>query len=350
MNRTHWTAALCLGLATLLGGGRLAAADSEPMDQLKTKMKKEGWREVTEGVFERQLGPTKVERLGYGREGLEWTIGELSRKLENLQKEQELYPSAKLAKTIDELTGQVGKFRRQIWNLDIDLEKGLSNVVEAVTGPSCSSICYSATADAYPLTASQGVAAVAHASFSSSCGYSGDTYAYAYSRATLGTTTTTITQSDPDSGTSVTSSASATSNGGSVAGIPCASDASAYVVSTALGISYSTSDTNSSCTAPSCSATISGTSYELFTSFGCRSRTWSVSLTGGCTASSYQWKVNGSVVGSGSTYTRNVCPGDNPGFTLEATVNGSYTASRFVTVDYQICECNCGGGNNFPCN
>ncbi len=351
MNRKHWTAAVCLGLTALLGGDRLAAADADPMDKLKAKMKKDGWTEVTEGVFERQLGPNKVERIGYGREGLNWNIGELGRKLASFQKEYELYPSKELAKIIDDLNLQIAKSRGALWNLEVNPEKGLSNAVEAVSGGSCSNICYSATADAYPLTATQGVAAVANASFNSTCGYSGATFAYSYARATLGTTTTTHTQSDPDSGTSITSSASSTVNGKSVTGIPCYSEALASADSTALGISYSTSDTNSSCAAPPCAATISGTTYEVFVTpggGGCRSRTWSVTLSGGCTASSYQWKMNGTVVGSGSTYTLSVCASHEPGFTLQATVNGTYTDSHVVTVERQFCECGCGGGQICP--
>jgi hypothetical protein len=342
MNRKHWTAALCLGLATLLGGDRLGAADGGRMDQLKTKMKKDGWKEVAEGVFERELGPNKVERLGYGREGLAWTVGELGRRLESLQKEQELYPSEELAKTIKDLKVHIAKSKADLWKLDNDAEQGLSNVTAALSGGSCSSICYSATADAYHLTSSQGVAAVANASFNSACGYSGETFAYSYARATLGTTTTTHTQSDPDSGTSITSQATSTVNGDSVSGIPCYSEASSYAQSTALGISYSTSDTNNSCPPVPCTATISGTSYEYFTNYSCRSRTWSVSLSSGCTASSYQWRYNGTAVGTGSTYTRSVC-GYDGSFTLEATVNGAYTDSHFVAVDLYVCECGCNG-------
>jgi hypothetical protein len=348
MNRKCWTTILCLVLATILMGDRLAAAEPDPMVQLKAKMTKDGWKEVAQGVFERQLGPNNVERVGFGREGLSWTLGELSRRLASLEQEQELYPSAKLAKIVDDLRLQVGKTQAALRDLDFEVEKGekgLSNAIEEVTGGSCSSICYNATASAYPLTSSQGVAAVANASFNSACGYSGETYAYAYSRATLGTTTTTITQSDPDSGTSVTSSATATSNGGSVSGIPCYSEASSYAQSSALGISYSTSATNSSCPPVACTtATIAGTTYEYFAFPGCRNRTWTVSVNSGCTATSYQWKYNGTVVGTGSSYTRSVCPG-NYSFTLEATVNGTLVDTHVVQVVYEP-EPMCGG---VPC-
>jgi hypothetical protein len=307
-------------------------------------MKAEGWTEISDGVFERQLGVNKVEHLGYGREGLAWTVGDLNQKLERLQKEYARYPSPKLAQTIADLTIESAKMRRALWNLDQTSSKGMSNLTAAVTGPSCSSICYSATADAYDKGGSpQGVAAVANATFNSSCGYSGDTYAYAYARATAGTTTTTVSQTDPKSGTSVASAATASVNGGSITGTPCYSEASAYAQSTALGISYSTSDTNSVCTAaPPCSASISGTSYEYFSGPGCRSRTWTAGISSGCTASTYQWKIGSTVVGTGSTYTQSICP-HSASFTLDLTINGTLTASKFVEVYFETCECGCNG-------
>lgn len=345
-SRKYWTSAICLGLMTLVGGSRLlAAANPEQLqaDEIKTKMKAEGWKQISEGVFERQLGSNKVEHLGYGREGLAWTIGELNQRLERLRKENAAYPSEKLAKIIEDLSYKSAKARHELWRMDQSSAKGLSSVTAAVTGASCSSICYSATADAYPLTATQGVGAIADATFNSTCGYSGDTYAYAYARATLSGTTTTLSQTDPHTGTSVSSHAAATVNGGSVTGTACYSEASSYAQSSALGISYSTSDTNSSCPAATCTAAISGTSYEYFSGLGCRSRTWTASVAGGCTASTYQWKIGSTVVGTGSTYTKSICP-STASFTLLLTVNGTVVApSHDVEVDYEPCEC-CGGG------
>ena len=340
IHRKYRTAAICLGLMTLLGGDRLSAADpmKKQSDDAKAKMEAEGWKQIADGVFERQLGPDKVEHLGFGREGMLWTIGETSRRIELLRREQESYPSEELNKVIEDLTVDVTRMKRELWNLELlSSSEDLSSITANVTGPSCSSICYSATVDAYPLTSSQGVAAVAEAKFNSTCGYSGNTYAYAYARATQGTVTTTKTQEDPRSGTNITSSVSASWNGS----LDCYSEAYATVSSSALGISYSTSDTNYSCPAMPCSVTISGTTYESFSNYSCRSRTWTASVSG-CTPSTYQWKDNGTVVGSGSTYTRYVCGYDAP-FNLEVTVNGTAYDSHYVTVDTYICECG-------PCN
>lgn len=333
--RNCWTAALCLGLM-LTGGHRLWAEDPDVKKQwaeMQKKMVAEGWTQISEGVYERQLGPDKVEHMGFGEEGLSWSIGEMTRKLEFLRKEQERYPSEKLTKIIDDLTFRLNSAKREIWKLaQTPAKDDLASITANIAGGSCSSICYSATASAYPLTSVQGVGAVAEGKFNSSCGYSGDTYAYAYARATSGTTTTTVTQSDPRSGTSVTSSASATAYGGSVSGIACYSEASSYAQSSALGIHYSTSATNSSCPVPPCTVSISGTTYEYFSDYSCRYKTWTANVSG-CSPSSYQWKENGSVVSSGSTYSRYVC-GYDASFTLDLTVNGTASPSHGVTVDY----------------
>lgn len=348
-NGKCWIAALCLGLVTLLGGDRLWAANpkGQPVDDVKVKMEAEGWQQVADGVFERKLGPNKVEHLGYGREGIAWTIGEISRKLEHLRAEQEAYPSEKLAEAIDGLTLLLNKTKSNLWNLDQDPAAGPSGLAAPLAGPSCSSICYSATADAYYSTSPQFVAAVADATFNSTCGFSGDTYAFAYARATLNGTTTTVSQSSPQSGTSVTSHAVASAYGKEAPGIPCYSEASSYAQSSALGISYSTSDVNNECPAPPvqpCTVTITGTSYESFNHPTCRSRTWTASVSG-CTPFSYQWTLNGTVVGSGSTYTRSVCYYDGF-FTLGVTVNGTATDTHDVWVDYYE-ENPCGGSGQF---
>ncbi|HEX4959854.1 MAG TPA: hypothetical protein VF173_03375 [Thermoanaerobaculia bacterium] len=292
-NRKLWTTALCLGLTTFVGAQRLAAADKkQPVghDEVAAKMLAEGWKPIAAGVYERQRGPNKVEHMGYGREGLTWTVGELNRQLENLMQEYQTFPSEDLAKVIDHLSVKIFNAKRELTS-----SKSLSSITDAVTGASCS-ICYSATADAYYLTGSQGVAAIADAGFSSNCGYSGDTYAYAYARATTaGGTTNTVTQEDPHTGTSVSSHASATANGVS----NCASSANSYAQSTGLGIAYTTSDTNSVCPAPEMNVTISGPTYA----FGaiCRTVTWTSTVTGGVAPFSYSWTVDGLSVGTSSS-------------------------------------------------
>ncbi|HEX3556321.1 MAG TPA: hypothetical protein VIA62_24140 [Thermoanaerobaculia bacterium] len=309
MNRKMWTAALCLGLTALVGSHRLGAADKpSPGNQaLAAKMLAEGWKPIAVGVYERQRGPNKVEHMGYGREGLVWTVGELNRQLTNLMQEYQSYPSEDLARVIDHLSVKVANAQREIQNT-----KSLTSVTEAVSGGGCS-ICYSATADAYYLTSTQGVGAIADASFNSNCGYSGDTYAYVFARATLNGTTTTVTQEDPHTGTSVTSHASASVYGSA----DCSSTANSYAQSTALGISYTTSDSNSSCppVANPLAATISGPSSAYGST--CRTLTWTSTVTGGTSPYTYAWTIDGTSAGTGTSASRTFCS-----YTIEtATVN-----------------------------
>jgi hypothetical protein len=324
------------------------AADPESRQwaEVKAKMKAEGWSQIGDGVFERRLGTGKVEHLGYGKEGLAWTIGELRRQLGSLKQQYQSQPSEELGKIIDELSVKISSAEHELRAAP----KGMSRLTAALAGASCSNICYSATADAYPLTSTQGVAAVADAKFNSSCGYSGDAYAYAYAVATLSGTTTTISQSDPHTGTNVTSHAAASVNGGSITGTPCASSASSYAQSSTLGISYTTSATNSLCPAsppPPMSVAISGTYYEYFSGpGGCRSRTWTATVSNGASPFSYVWKKNGTVVGTNSsTYTQTICPIAG-GFTLDVTATGSNSVSAaapqyYVTVEYDSCNPYC---------
>jgi hypothetical protein len=287
-----WTAALCLGLLAALGGQRLAAADwtqTTTEQELKAKLASQGWKEISTGVYERQRTPEKFEHLGYGREGLIWTIGDLTRQHDSLLATYQRYPSEELHKVIDELAVKIAAAKRELRNT-----KSFAEYLDAYS-TGCS-ICYGATADASALSgSSQGVSAVADANFSSSCGYSGDTYAYAYAQATLAGTTTTHTQSDPHSGTSVTSHASASVNGTS----NCSSNANSYAQSTALGISYSTSTSHTGCPPPP--PTITGPATASITGTSCQTLTWSATTNGGVSPFSYAWTIDGTAAGTSSS-------------------------------------------------
>jgi hypothetical protein len=313
-----WTAVLCL--IGILGAQHLSAAspEKETWKEIKAQLRAEGWKQISEKVFERQRTDTKVEHLAYGREGLEWSIGELKGRLRSLREEYERHPSEKLAKVIDGLTNRIENAREK---LRVTAE-GKSSLSEATT-VGCSR-CYSATVDAYPLTGSQGVGAVADAKFSSDCGNVGDTYAYAYARGTVNGTTTLKSQEDPRSGANVTSHAAATMSGT----VDCYSEAFASVQSSALNIFYSTTQNNYSCPAAPAllSVTISGSTNEYFATTACRSRTWTAVVSGGSSPYSYQWYVNGSAVGTASTYTRSICR-TTPSFQLRVVVTDSLGAT-----------------------
>ncbi len=330
-----WTAALCLSVTALLGGQRLWAADPETAqwEELKTQMQAEGWTPIAEGVFERHRRPTKVEHMAYGPKGLAWHVGELNRRLERLVKEYENYPSQELGDNIDNLKIKIASLRRELRSLP----EGTASLSEAVTGGSCSNICYSATADAYPLTSSQGTGATADAKFNSTCGYVGTAFAHAYARATTaGGTQTVKIVDDPVPGTGVASTAvtrhaEATAPGS----LDCYSEAYASVDSTALGIAYSTSEENYGC--PTCTASISGTSSTSIRGTNCKTLTWTSTVS--CGSPTYAWKIDGAAAGSGTSVSRTYC-GNNNSYTqtvnvsLTVTGSGTKTASFTTTINY----------------
>lgn len=312
-----WISALCLiGILGLHVSA--AGAEEETWKQTKARLKAEGWKQVSDGMFERRRTETQVERLAYGREGLVWRIGELKGRLKALQEEYQRHPSEDLAKVIANLTTRIAAAREEL--------RGTADGVSSVSAASTTgcSRCYSATTNAYPLTSSQGVGAVADARFSSDCGNTGDTYAYAYARANLNGTTTTVTQEDPRSGSNATSHAAATVNGS----LDCYSEAYAATQSNALSIFYSTTDTNYSCPASTTplSVTISGSTYEYFAGTSCRSVSWTAAGSGGSSPYTYYWYYNGSPMIGGSTYTRSVCSYDSS-FQLRVVVTDSTGAT-----------------------
>lgn len=332
MRRNCWTAALCLALM-LFGGHRLRADEPERQwAELKAKMETQGWTEIADGVFERRLGANKVERLGYGREGVLWHVDHYMQRLERLMQEYESSPSEELADLIDKLSVTLSNVKQGVRDMPEELS---SATAAAQYGDSCSSICYSATANAYPLTAVQGVAAVAEAKFNSACGFSGETYAEARAIATKDTTTTEVHQQDPRSGTSLTSQAVASVEGGTALGVPCESSANSWVASTALTMAYSTEDYNNLCPAPVNTSITSGPTSVPFTTATCATQTWDATATDGVSPYTYKWYVNNSEVGTGSSYSQSVCH-DTADFALKVVCTdangGTDNESRTIDV------------------
>jgi hypothetical protein len=338
LSRKFWIAALGLGLLIPAGGSAWEEGSGRKQwDEHTARMLAQGWRPVAAGVFERQGGGNRVEHIAYGREGLDWAIGRLKGQLDTLHQEYGNHPSPDLARVIDELSVKIAGAERELRNMP----SGLSYVAAAVTAQSCN-ICYGATADAFPLTGVQGTKAIAEGKFNSDCGFVGETYAYAYAKATLNGTTTVVIQSDPDSGSSILSNAVASVNGGP----PCSSSANSYAQSTALGISYLTSDINDvpnnilNCPVPPTpfTVTINGPSYEIFFGAGCRTRTWTSTVSGGTSSFSYQWKKNGTAISgaTSSSYSMSVCASQSPGFTLGLTVTDSSVPPQTATDTHEV--------------
>lgn len=292
----------------------LVAGEASTLEkgELQLQMESQGWSLVAPGVFERRLGETRIERQGYGPEGYASALNDLTRQLEQLLKEYELAPGPKLAETIESLTAAIAELRIELSN---QIRKfRLEHEALALEGPSCTN-CFTATADAYPISTSQGVGAVAEANWNSSCGYTGATYAYTYARAFQGTTMTEVTRQDSKpSGSSITSRVQAEASGGSGSS-SCFSQASATVSSSTFGIVYSTSDSNSQCPASPPSCSISGTSYVVLNPYyGCQSETWYASASGGTPPYTYSW--------GGTAYYDTICP----------NYSGSYQYPIYLTV------------------
>lgn len=332
IRRKCWTAAICLGVTILLGGDGLSAAGpmKKQPDDAKARMEAEGWKQISQGVFERRLGPNKVEHLAFGRGGLAWIINELTRQLKSMMIEHESYPSEDLAEAIDGLSVRIASAKREMRKMR-KAPEGMSSMTEAVEGASCSADCYSATADANPLTSTLGARATAQAMFNCDCGHSGDTYAYAYARATQGTTMTVNSQENPRTGTDITSSASASTNGE----LDCFSEAYASVSIPAEELHYSSSDINYSCPPPALEVTMSGPSSVDFTTATCSTQTWSASASGGTIPYSYVWYYNGTQVGTGTSYSRSVCY-NHADFTIQVTVTDSSSPVQTKSVSRAV--------------
>jgi hypothetical protein len=297
------------------------------------QMKSEGWRVVAPGVMQRRGSDNQIETFAVGPEGLRWGIKELRARLAFLRKEHRIYGTDEIRKAIVSYQKQIAKLQRDLARAK-DLEpESLESAVEKV---GCS-VSYGSSSTAGHLTNTAGTTATASANFTNTCGYSAETYAYAYARATRNTLTETFSQTDPRTGTNITSSAVATVQGGP----DCYSEAYSYARYAAANIFLSFSDSHSSCPTPNNpTVTISGTTYEYFSSAGCQSRTWTATVSNGTSPYTYQWFYgNGTTaVGTGATYTRSVCPGNAPGFDLKVTVtdSGGVSASdtHFVYVEY----------------
>jgi hypothetical protein len=183
------------------------------------------------------------------------------------------------------------------------------------------------------------VVANSSATFSANCGFSGQVYALAFAKAFVNGAETTQTVTDgPRSGANVSATAYASRSGGA----PCESYSFGEMVSYGLSpSSYSKSVQNYSCGVPPTPGpvpTINGTSYASVEA--CTTYTWTSSVSGGTAPLTYQWTWNGAAVGTGSSYSRSICPGINYNYTnntlaLAVTDSASRTgsASKSVVVE-----------------
>lgn len=298
-------------------------ATSDPFE----RMIQEGWRVVSPGVLQRDLGPGKVETFGLGAEGLRFKLKEMRQQLAFLRSEAKTNPTPELRTAIRSYRTQIAQIKKALETApEIDSMEAVS---EKVSGGIDCTINYGAHVDAYALTTSQGVGAKTDSYFNNNCPpQAGEVYAHAYGKATgadnvLRQATSTDPATGIRSGTNVSATATVTVNGVST----CYSYSYATMTSYDIGVTYSQSVENTTC--PPMPLTLSVTkSYANATlhiyGYDCYSVTWTASTGGGTLPYTYAWTLNGAAVGTNaSTYTKQFCGQDT-----ETT----YTANVSLTV------------------
>lgn len=321
---------LCLFALGITPLGLSAQTDRENPTDLLTKMEREGWTRVMEGVLQRHQGENKVENFAYGPEGMKWALQDLQNRHNALVDQYEIKPTRKLKQAIL-------KIKKTIEGIREGLDKGEFSSTPGKQVVNGCDVSFGYHASAYPLSYGQGVGAVGDANFYSTC-LSGEVYAEARGYATNGSTLTQYNQYDgPKYGSNISAYASTAVGGGQ----SCHSDAYSYVYNSSLGF-YSTSANNNSCPPPPVTVSItSGPTSTSITGYTCKTLTWTASASGGVPGYSYAWYEDGYYAGSGSSFSATFC-GDNIAYTQYVNISVTATdslgsqasASRSVSIRY----------------
>jgi hypothetical protein len=324
---------LCLSVVVSVHPG-LAQDKRQSKDPI-AQLLRDGWRIVQDGVLQRDRGAHQVETYVFGEPGFIWKLQDLQSQLHNLRVAYQADPNPDLRKAILNHRQEIANTQKLI---ALAHAAELNGDVPPPPGKVSCSINFSYNANAAALTTSQGVTATASATFSGTCGFTGEVYAYSYSTATVSGAATTQTLTDgPRSGASVTASSFTSQTGVT----PCTSYGYASMTSSGLSpSSYTISATNSSCPAVVTSPVphITGPTYVSAIGGGCTTSTWTASATGGTTPYSFSWTWNGTAVGTGTSYSRTVCAGGVATDTfntlgLGVTDSGSRTGSTSLSVE-----------------
>jgi hypothetical protein len=311
-------------------------------------MMEEGWKPVAPGVLQRSYEDNKVETFAIGSEGMRFVIKQLQGRLASLRKDYQAHPSEELRQAITSYRKQIARFQKELRTSKVE---SLESAIEKV---GCS-VSYSSYANATWLTNVAGVTANSSANFNNTCGYSAEVFAEARAQATKsGVFDDFLQQDGPRYGAVISASATATVQGST----NCSSSSFSYARFTPANIFLTFSASNSgNCPIPPDPPvpTISGSTFEFFSSGGCRTVTWTVAVSSGTSPYSYQWYFNGTAVGTGSSYSRSVCSSNEPGFDLSVTVTDSQsrTGSDTHYVDvavYQPPPTCWEGGRQVICN
>jgi len=306
---------LVFALAMLIPGtSTFAQEEQEGMDPL-AKMVEDGWKPVAPGVLQRSFEDNKVETFAVGPEGLRFVIKQLQGRLASLRKDFQVHPSAELRQAI-------ASYRKQIARFQKELRTAKAESLESALEKAGCSVSYSSYANAGPLSNVAGVTANSSANFNTTCGYSAEVWAEARAQASKnGVFDDFLQQDGPRYGGVISASATATIQGTT----NCQSSSYSYARYSAANIFLTFSASNSNCPAVTTppAVTISGTTYETFSTVGCRTKTWTATASGGTSPYTFQWYYNGTAVGTGSSYSRSVCRSNSPGFDLSVTATDS---------------------------
>jgi hypothetical protein len=339
--------ALVLFLAMLVPGISALAQEEQGEKDPLVKMMEEGWKPVAPGVLQRSFEDNKVETFAVGSEGMRFVIKQLQGRLAALRKDYQAHPSEDLRRAIASYRKQIARFQKELRTATAE---SLESAIEKV---GCS-VSYSSYANATWLTNVAGVTSSSSANFNTTCGYSAEVWAEARAQATKnGVFDDFLQQDGPRYGAVISASATATIQGDT----NCQSSSYSYARLSSENIFLTFSALNSGqCPIPPDPPvpTISGPTFEFFTTVGCRTRTWTVAVAGGVSPYTYQWYFNGTAVGTASSYSRSVCPGNDPGFDLSVTVAASASRSgsdtHHVSVTYNQQQTCYEGGRQVLCN
>ena len=246
----------CLFMCGTVLPGLAQAGPDSGSDSL-TKLQKDGWKIVQDGVLQRKLRANEVETFVFGEAGFSWKLRNLRAQLQILRREFQAHPTPELRRAIASHRKLIANTLKMIERARAAEASGETSVLKAGCAPT-----YSYNAYASYKADRQGTWADASADFSVAlgCTSSGEVYAYAFAKTTVNGALSTATVTDgPRSGANVSASADANRNG--VA--PCESLAYAEVTSDSLNpTSYSRSTMNESCPAPASCNTPSGLTQD----------------------------------------------------------------------------------------
>lgn len=287
-----------------------SAQEVQPLDpEWVQRMYAEGWHKVQEGVLQRSSERGEIETFSYGAEGLQWLVQSHERRLWLLEEKYSESPDEKLAALIQEIRDEISRL-----NSDLALAPAAESIgLESLEG-GCPEAAYSLFAWAGPQRSPRGVTAMANASFNSAecAGRPGRTHVDVYVQAKETTKVSSTAEDDADSehynGAEISSSVALNLNGST----DCKATAVAQFTLSDTYVSYSREKEHYGCPTD-VTASISGPSVATTDEYAspCADVTWVASATGGTSPYSYDWYIDSTSVGSGTTLTKEYCATDS---------------------------------------